>query len=188
MSNPQVAATPLSNVEVHRLVRSVSIDLDLAVAAYETYVPSGQDAALIGRMNQTDYYPAFNVISDALHRNILSALCRIWDTRGGNPKLGDTADLSAVAMAFRDPAVIADLASTGHVVDAVELSKWFADYDAVKNSKELLGVKTARHSAIAHTASPNPTRIRHNRKAEQMVYGYERQVIQQRLNGSSLVC
>jgi hypothetical protein len=172
---PKPAATPLSNVEVHRLVRSISIDLDLAIAAYETYVPSGQDAALIDRMNKTDYYPAFNVISDALHRNVLSALCRIWDTRGANPRLGDTANLSAVEMAFRDPTVIADLTS---VVDPAKMSRWFADYDAVKNSKELLGVKTARHNAIAHTASPNSTRIRHNRMAQQMLYGYERQVIE----------
>jgi AbiU2 len=178
MPMPQIAATPLSNVEVHRLVRSISIDLDLAIAAYETYVPSGQDAALIDRMNKTDYYPAFNVISDALHRNVLSALCRIWDTRGGNPKLGDTADLSAVEMAFRDPAVIADLASAGHVVDSAEMSRWFTDFDAVKNSKELLGVKSARHNAIAHTASPNPTRIWPNRMAPRMLYGYERQVIE----------
>jgi hypothetical protein len=178
MPTPQIAAAPLSNVEVHRLVRLVSIDLDLAIASYETYVPSGQDAALIDRMNKTDYYPAFNVISDALHRNVLSALCRIWDTRGGNPRLSDTADLSAVGAAFCDPVVISDLASVGHVVDPAKMSKWFADVDVVRGSDELLGVKTARHNAIAHTASPNPPRIRHNRQARQMLYGYERKVIE----------
>src|SRR5258706_9668673 len=100
------------NVEIYLTVRAISVDLDYAIAYYETYVPSGQDAALIGRINKSDYYPAFNVISDSLHQSIILTLCRIWDTRGEWP--GDTADLSAVDVAFRDPAVIADLAAAGH--------------------------------------------------------------------------
>jgi hypothetical protein len=60
-----VAST--TNLEVLRTVRAISIDLDHAVAYYETYVPSGQDAALIDRINKVKYYPAFNVVSAAGH-------------------------------------------------------------------------------------------------------------------------
>lgn len=59
-----------------RTVRVISIDLDLALASYETHLPSGQDADLISRVNKYAFYPAFNVISDALHRNTIIALCR----------------------------------------------------------------------------------------------------------------
>jgi len=69
------------DLQIHRTVRAISIDLDLAVTFYETYVPSGQDASLIDRVNKVAFYPAFNIISDSLHRNVILALCRIWDTR-----------------------------------------------------------------------------------------------------------
>jgi hypothetical protein len=78
-----------ANLETHRTVRAISIDLDLAIAFYETYVPSGQDATLIDRINKVDFYPAFNIISVSLHQNVIMTLCRIWDTRT------DTADLNS---------------------------------------------------------------------------------------------
>jgi hypothetical protein len=36
-----------SNLEIHRTVRAISGDLDSAMAFYETFAPSGQDATLI---------------------------------------------------------------------------------------------------------------------------------------------
>jgi hypothetical protein len=94
-----------ANVKLARTIRAISINLDEAIASYETFVPTGQNASLIDRMNTTDFYPAFNVISDALHRSVIATLCRIWDTRQ------DTADLNGVAADFRDAQVIADLAA-----------------------------------------------------------------------------
>jgi hypothetical protein len=162
-------AGPPTNLEVVRVVRAISIDLDLAVAFYETYVPTGQDAGLIGRMNKTDFYSAFNVISDALHRNIIMTLCRIWDTRT------DTADLNGLAEAFRDAAVIADLKSARHTIDPTELKRWLADVDAVSKSAELLALKRARDRALAHTATPNKPYTGRARVAQ---YGDERKVLE----------
>jgi AbiU2 len=156
-------------VRIHCTVRAISFDLDLAIAFYETYVPSGQDATLIDRMNKVDFYPAFNVISDSLHRNVIVTLCRIWDTRT------DTADLNGLADEFRDPQVIADLNAIGHPVDPGQLSKWHVEIDAVNKSNELLALKRAGHRAIAHTANPNK---RYQGKARVAQYGDERKIIE----------
>jgi hypothetical protein len=158
-----------TNLELHRTVRAISINLDEAIAAYETFAPTGQDAALVGRMNTTEFYPAFNVISDALHRSVIATLCRIWDTRR------DTADLNSVAADFRDAQVIADLAAAGHVIDPHDLNKWLTEIDAVNQSTELLALKRARHRAIAHTASPNTAYQGPARVAQ---YGDERRIIE----------
>jgi hypothetical protein len=55
-----------TNVNVRRTAMVINIDLDLAVAFYETFFPSGQDATLIARVNRSDFYPAFNIVSDSL--------------------------------------------------------------------------------------------------------------------------
>jgi hypothetical protein len=51
--------------------------------------------------------------------------------------------------------VLADLARAGHPVDPRLMKKWQADVSKVKNSDELEALMTARHRALAHTASPN---------------------------------
>jgi hypothetical protein len=70
-----------TNIAIHRIARVISIDLDLAVAFYETFFPSGQDAKLIARVIKSDFHPAFNIISDSLHRNVIMALSRITRSR-----------------------------------------------------------------------------------------------------------
>jgi hypothetical protein len=70
-----------ANLEIHRTVRAISIALDEAIAYHETFVPSGQDAVLIDRINKMNLHPAFNIVSDSLHRSVIVTLCRIWDTR-----------------------------------------------------------------------------------------------------------
>lgn len=151
------------------MINAISIDLDLALAFYETYLPSGQDQALIDRVNKTDFYPAFNVISDALHREVIMALCRIWDTRT------DTADINRSAEAFRDPAVIVDLRAAGHVIMSAKLTKWLSEIDAVNKSEELKALKRARHRAIAHTATPVEP---YKGKARIAQYGDERKLLE----------
>jgi len=54
-----------ANLEIHRTVRAISINLDEAIAFYETFVPTGQDATLIDRMNGLDLCPAHRA-DDAL--------------------------------------------------------------------------------------------------------------------------
>ncbi len=159
-----------ANLELHHTVRAISIDLDYAIAFYETYVPTGQDAALIDRINQVDYYPAFNVISDSLHQSVIVTLCRIWDTRR------DTADLNSLADDFRDAAVMVELAAIGHAVDPTQMSKWLSAVEAVNKSNELAALKRARHRAIAHRATPNTPYQGLARVAQ---YGDERMIIEQ---------
>jgi AbiU2 len=158
-----------SNLEIHRVVRAISITLDETVAFYETYVPSGQDAALIERVNKADYHPAFNIISDALHREVILGLCRVWDTRA------DTANLNRLADEFRDAKVIAELKSIGHAVDPGILSNWLAEIDAGSTSDELLALRRARHRALAHTATPNEP---YKGKARVAAYGDERKLME----------
>jgi hypothetical protein len=114
-----------ANLEIHRTVRAISVALDEAIAYYETFVPTGRDPALIDRINKVDFYPAFNIISDSLHRGVIVTLCRIWDTRR------DTADLNSLADEFRDPQVIVDLKTIGHAIDLGQLSKWHFEIDTV---------------------------------------------------------
>src|SRR5262249_47547719 len=95
-------------VELRRIAKVISIDLDHAVAFHETFVPTGRDAGLIGRVNNTDFYPTFNIISDSLHRNAIMALCRIWDTQK------DTANLNSLAKMFRNNHVLVELDKAGH--------------------------------------------------------------------------
>jgi len=158
-----------ANLEIHRTVRAISINLDEAIAFYETFVPTGQDATLIDRMNGLDFYPAFNIISNSLHQSVIATLCRIWDTRR------DTADLNGVADDLQDTQVIADLAAAGPAVDPKQLTKWLSEIDAVNKSDELLALKRARHRAIAHTATPNTPYQGPARVAQ---YGDERKIIE----------
>lgn len=158
-----------TKVEIHRTIRAISISLDETIAFYETYVPSGQDVALIQRVNTSGLHPAFNAISDALHRETILGLCRIWDTRS------DTANLNRLADEFRDAQVLADLQSAGHAVDPNALSKWLAEVDAGSKSDELLALRRARHRALAHTATPNQP---YKGNARVAAYGDERKLLE----------
>jgi hypothetical protein len=131
--------------DVRKVARVISVNLDHAVAFYEMFFPSGQDAGLIARMNRTDYYPAFNIISDALHREAIMALCRIWDTQS------DSANLGALVSMLKNNQILADLARAGHTIDPDQLNKWRADVAEVKDSEELEAIMTARNRALAHT-------------------------------------
>jgi len=159
----------MDNVEIHRTIRAISTDLDETIAFYETYVPSGQDPALIERLNKTDYYPAANAISDALHREVIIGLCRIWDTRS------DTANLSQLAVQFRDSQVLSDLRGIGHAIDPSALTSWLSEFDDGSRSDELLALKRARHRALAHTATPN---VLYKGPARVANYGDERKIIE----------
>jgi hypothetical protein len=158
-----------TTVEVHRTARVISIDLDLAVAFYETFFPTGRDANLIARVNKSDFYPAFNIISDSLHRNAIMALCRIWDTQG------DSANLNSLAKMFGNNQLLADLARAGPSVDPKQMKKWQADIDRVNDSDEFEALMTARHRALAHTANPNRA---YRGKARVAMYGDERRVME----------
>lgn len=157
------------NPEIHRTVRAISITLDEAIAFYETYVVSARDAALIKAVNQSGIHPAFNVISDALHREVILGLCRIWDRRP------DTANLNKLASEFRSKAVRADLERTGHIADPDALNRWCAGVANGSKSEELSALKRARDRALAHTATPNQP---YKGRARVAQYGAERKVLE----------
>jgi len=138
-----------TNREIHRTVRAISIGLDETIAFYETYVPSAQNATLIERINKSGFHPAFNAISDALHRETILGLCRIWD------KPNDTANLNQLAKEFRNKDVLSDLEKIGHNIDHVELKNWLIEVENNNKSDELEALRRARHRAIAHIATPN---------------------------------
>lgn len=165
---PKKRSVP-SNLELHRMVRAISIDLDYAIAFYETFVPTGRDTSLINRINKSDFYPAFNMISNSLHQSVVVTLCRIWDNRT------DTADLNSLAGAFGEANVIAGLVASGQAIDPGQLRTWLSEVDAVNKSDELAALKILRHKSIAHRESPNVQRPRAVRGA---VYGDERIVIE----------
>jgi AbiU2 len=158
-----------ADIEIHRTVQAICIDLDYAIAFYETYVPTGQDVALIDRINESGFHPAFNAISDSLHQSVIVTLCRIWDTRR------DTADLNSLGDAFGDAAVIADLAAAGYAIDPGQLSKRLSEIDVVNKSDELAALKRARHRGIAHRATPNSP---YRGAARGAVFGDERIIIE----------
>jgi hypothetical protein len=140
-----------TNVNVRRTAMVINIDLDLAVAFYETFFPSGQDATLIARVNRSDFYPAFNIVSDSLHRNAIMALCRIWDTQP------DSANLNSLAKMFTNNQVLADIARAEHPVDPNQMKKWQADVAMVNTSDELKALMTmlARNCDLRSLASAN---------------------------------
>jgi hypothetical protein len=159
----------MSYLAIHRTVKAISSDLDLAIAFYETFVPSAKDARLIDRINKVSFYPAFNIISDSLHQSVILSLCRIWD------KPADTANLNGLAREFRDAKVIADLAAVGYVVDQGKLRKWLSEINAGNNSTELSALRRARHRAIAHTPTPNKP---YQGKVRVARYGDERKIME----------
>ena len=87
----------------------------------------------------------------------------------------DSANLNSLTKMFGNNQVLVDLARAGHAVDPKQMKKWQADVAKVKNSDELEALMTARHRALAHTASPNKA---YRGKARVVVYGDERRVIE----------
>jgi hypothetical protein len=127
-----------TNVEIHQTVRAIGLSLDETIAFYETYAPSAQNPALIERVNQCGLHPAFNVISDALHRETIIGLCRIWDEGRG------TATLKHLAGKFSNARVLADLKSAGRSIDATALGKWVANVDAGRKLDELSALQVCK--------------------------------------------
>jgi hypothetical protein len=152
-----------------KTVRAITLTLDETLAFYETYVPSAKDAALIERINKSGVHPAFNAISDALHRETILGLCRIWDTRR------DTANLKQLAAKFRDAKVLAGLRGDGHTIPPTALEKWLAAVDSGSKCEEFLALKRARDRALAHTATPNQP---YTGNAQGAKYGDERKMLE----------
>jgi hypothetical protein len=78
------AATPKE--AILRLAKVIGEELDVAIANYGVFAPSGRDTALIERVNAGGIHEGFNVVSEALQLAVISTLCRIWDKRSSTAR------------------------------------------------------------------------------------------------------
>jgi len=150
--------------EMLRTIKAIDEDLNSVIAYYETFVPSARNAKLIDRVNKTQIYTAFNVISDSLHRNAVMSLCRIWDSRR------DTASLNCIARQLRKKG-----SSLFQSVLATAREAWLKEMGRVGRSTEMQALRRARDRALAHTATPN---VGYRGKASILKYGDERIVME----------
>jgi AbiU2 len=98
-------------------------ELYLALANYELFAPSGDNLALIERVNDQQIHEGFNVISEALQFTVIATLCRIWD------KTSDTARMAEVAKKLQK--------HPEHTNDLKELKQWLSDVERVETRRSL---------------------------------------------------
>jgi hypothetical protein len=158
-----------SQIDILRVARRISIDLDEAIAAYETFKPTGSDRRLIARVNGTGFHPAFNAISDALHREIILALCRIWDPTK------NTSNINWLVREICKPHLLNSYSQLQQ--DAIKKChpRWQLTIQKTNNSARLKALKRARDRALAHSATPNQPYLGKARVAK---YGDERGLIE----------
>jgi hypothetical protein len=124
------------------LAKVIGEELDVAVANYEVFAPSGRDTSLIERVNAGGIHEGFNVVSEALQLTVISTLCRIWDKRSS------TARLAEIAKRLRKHPELAS--------DRNELEQWLGDVERVEDhSEELRALRGFRNVGLAHRHDPN---------------------------------
>lgn len=123
---------------------------------------------MIDRVNAVEVNPGHNVVSDALHRETVGALCRVWDSTRG------TASIPQLAKRLRKPAGISEVEKTYGPIDRQELAKWLDDVKEVEDSEELEALETVRHMYLAHDADKNHP---YKGNARVAVYGDERKIL-----------
>lgn len=149
--------------------RHVSRNLEEAIASYEAFVPSGQDAQLINRVNKAAINPGFNIISVSLHHTIVITLCRIWDHNR------DAASIWSLTRKLKNKALIAEFAKRPGGIDSTRISAWSKFVEAAGRSEEIGALLAARNHWLAHTKAPDKL---YQGKARQVLYGDERKVIE----------
>src|SRR5262245_8826569 len=124
---------------VLRMAASVRDDLMIAVALYETYLPTASNADLIARVNVMSDAGAgydFNVVSEALQLEVIAALCRIWDKSRN---------------AVHVPRIAARLKRNSRLVrDHQARDAWLAEVDRMMTYEPLLTLRGYRSVGIAH--------------------------------------
>jgi hypothetical protein len=156
-------------INILRVARRISIDLDEAIAAYETFKPTGSDRRLIARVNGAGFHPAFNAISEALHRETILALCRIWDPTK------NTSNINWLVREICKSHLLSSYSQSQQ--DAIKKGhpRWQLTIEKTNNSARFKALKRARDRAFAHSASPNQPYLGKARVAK---YGDERRLIE----------
>lgn len=144
-------------VDIHKTLEAIVNNVDEAIAFYEVFSPTGIDEALVSRVSQTGLHPEFNIVSDALHRGAILALCRIWDTNKDTAKI-DILE-SWIEKNCKDER-------------SLPARQWLKEVRDVRQSDELAALKRARNRALAHTA-----RTEYSGPARVAQYGDERRVL-----------
>jgi hypothetical protein len=152
-----------------RTARSISKDLEAAIGCYEVFVSTARDRRLLDSINVAKAHPPFNVISDALHRNTIVTLLRIWDRRR------DVASLWSLETLLKRPGLQQELAKFDRAFDDRQLAVWSAGLASAEESEELRALKAARDLYLAHSTAPDRP---YQGDAREAVYGDERAVIE----------
>jgi hypothetical protein len=139
---------------------AIGEDLYFAIANYEIFAPSAQDATLIERVNEKGSHAGFNVVSEALQLTVISALCRIWD------KTSDAARMAEIARRLRKRPELAS--------DPKELERWLMDVERVEGSEELRALRGFRNVGLSHRHDPNQRDPRILSGTRRVVHGDER--------------
>lgn len=144
-------------MDIHKTLEAIVNNVDEAIAFYEVFSPTGSDETLVSMVNQMGLHPEFNIVSDALHRGAILALCRIWDTRK------DTANIDILESWIE---------KNCNDERSVHACLWLKEVRSVRQSDELGALKRARNRALAHTA-----RTEYSGTARVAQYGDERRIL-----------
>lgn len=152
---------------VQRMVDTACQEIELAVMLHETWRPAANDADLHVRIGASYAGHAFLVIRLSLRRELLLALCRVWDTNpravkmaGIRDKLREKRFFDALVQhraerlglnsSFAHAAVKAELESTRDMVLNL-IEKYL---QGGSGAKVLERLKKLRHEHLAHRQLP----------------------------------
>jgi AbiU2 len=158
----------MSKESLLKLAASVRGDVQRAIALYEVFLPTGKDADLIQRVNavSVEAASAYNVVSEALHRQLIATLCRVWDTHKS------AAHLPKLAAALKKQRKL--------VQDGAALDEWLSEVDRLQDWEPLVTLLGFRNVGEAHTADPNlpdPRSLKRPR-GRRVAFGDERKVLE----------
>jgi AbiU2 len=140
-----------------RVAKVIGEEVDVAIAYYEIFAPTGRDEALLDRVNAGEIHAGFNVVSETLELATISALCRIWD------KNSDAARLAEITKSLRKHPELAS--------DLKELEQWLSDVERVEKSEVLHALREFRNVRLAHRYDPNRPDPRSLRGARRVQHG-----------------
>lgn len=148
-------------------VKAAEDEIMQAVMFHETWKPTAFDAGLHGRMGRSYATHAFQIVRDALRREMLLALMRIWDTNKQALRMSAIAEKLRNRQFF-DALVLARAKGRGSSTDdmrealepkrrkVIELVRKYSEGGAGFAVFER--IRTLRHEHLAHRQM-NPTKM-----------------------------
>jgi AbiU2 len=146
------------------LVKTIANDLSVAVANYEMFAPSANDQSLFDRVNEGSIGWGFNVVSEALQLNVLSALCRIWD---------DTKGAAGIPLLRKRLPKLRGLA-----IDPNLHRVWLKYVETVEGWEVFRAIRGFRHVGLAHRHDPGKLDPRALSGERRVQHGDEREFLE----------